>query len=144
MTGENDNKVDFAALIDGVIERRIRTNFTLFLWNYMFETDGDLRRLTPSEVRLIRSATDGFLSDNSFAPLGMTEFPNLCTRLAEFAAAETDYVGDDAVCIRNACFDAMTCIKALEARLAKEVDTNNILAGKLTEDTLPSGGGIKF
>ena len=57
----------------------------------------------------------------------MAEFRDLEIRLSTLAAVEADYIGDDAVRIRNACFDAMACIKALEARLSKERDANAIM-----------------
>lgn len=121
--GDSDNP-DFVALIDGVIDRQVREELTKFLWRYEHEGGGEFRKLRPSEVRLIRSAIDGFLADRSVAKLGMAEFQHLEERLSAFAAAEQDFVGEDALRIRNACFDAMVCIKALEARLAKEFDAN--------------------
>jgi len=124
---DKDARPDFDAIIEGAIDRKIRENLTLFLWSYDLDEDGEYRRLLPDEVRLIRSAVDAFLADNSFANLGVVEFRDLGRRLAAFAANDRDFIGEDATRMRNTCFDAMACIKALEARLAKEVYANEVL-----------------
>lgn len=133
MTQESDCPPDFNALIERVIGSQLRENLTLFLWSYRFHGDGEPRTLRPSEVRLIRSAIDAFMADNSLAQLGMIEIRNLEKRLASFAANDCDFTGEAADRMRNTCFDAMVCIKALEARLAKEVQRNDVLSGRLSQ-----------
>lgn len=80
---------------------------------------------------MVLTAVDNFLIDDSFAALGMAEFRNLEERLATHAVQEDIFFTEEGFRIRNACFDAMVCIKALEGRLAREVDASAILRERL-------------
>lgn len=61
------------------------------------------------------TAVDNFLVGDSFADLGMAEFSDLYDRLTILAIHQEPFAASNAVRIRNACFDGITCIKALEA-----------------------------
>ncbi len=122
---------DFAALIDGVIARQTRSNLAEFLERYEHVEFGRKRKPGPEERAMILTAVDSFLIDKSFASLGMTEFANLQERLAVHAGQEALFSTEEGFRIRNACFEAMVCIKALEARLAREADENSILRERL-------------
>lgn len=110
---------DYAALIDRAITREMRSNLAAFLTRYEHVEFGRSRQLDVEEVALVLSAVDHFMLDDSFADLGMAEFRDLAHRLGRHAAQEDLFPAEEGVRIRNACFDALVCIKALEARLSR-------------------------
>lgn len=117
---------DFADLIDGVIARQTRSNLVGFLARYKHIEFGRERALDASEIAVILTVIDRFLLDDSFAALGFAEFKNLTGKLASIAGMNDGQIALRPSLVRNACFDAMTCIKALEARLSKDVDRQQI------------------
>ena len=113
---------DFAALIDRVIANDIRSQLEIFLKEYQFTEAGRTRRLVPHEAALITDAVDAFLLGDSMAAVVSPEITDVCNRLSR--VAEREELGDDeeGILIRNACFDAMACIKVLRARLIRQAD----------------------
>ena len=83
---------------------------------------GRTRALSTDEKALILTCVDVFGLEQNVTDLGVTEFHNLRRDLARLAEKETDFTDSEAVKVRNACFDALACISALEARLARALD----------------------
>ena len=113
---------EFAALIERAIARNTRTKLVRFLDRFNHVEFGRARALTTSEKALVLTCVDAFLLDQSATDLGVTEFRNLRVRLSSLAHNEFGFTGSEAVKVRNTCFDALACITALEARLARALD----------------------
>lgn len=127
-----ETSTDFSVLIDRVINDEQNDNLAAFLDD--FQVIEHERRRSPSgeERELIRAATLAFLQDRRFGSLGMAEFHDLDERLARHAAQEELFATEEGIKIRNACFDAMVCIKALRARLQQQLNANAILRARTT------------
>ena len=111
---------DCAALIERAIERDLRSRFIPFLTSYQHMEFGRARTLTLDESALVLSCTDQFLLDANVLDLGVAEIANLRVRLQSIAQRPTTLPADTTVA--NTCFDALSCISALEARLCRMLD----------------------
>ncbi len=129
---------NFAALIDRAIARDTRTKLTAFLTIFEHLEFGRSRRLEPEEVALVLSAVDRFLVNDSFASLEVPELDRLSRRLASIAAQEDLASSDDETRVRNACFDALACIKALEAALSRRLHQRAIMSSRLAAPRQPA------
>ena len=92
-----------------------------FLQGYRHVEFGRTRELDGSEIALVLTVIDRFLMDDSFADLGFAEFTDLAAKLASIAALSDSQIDKHGFLIRSASFDAMACLKALEARLSRRV-----------------------
>lgn len=113
------------AVIDRAIRGDTLRNLAIFLLDYEHLEGGDRRRLCASEAALIQSVVEDFLTDDSSADVGVADISGLCDRLATYAAQEEMLPRIDEM--RNDCFNALACIKALEARLARQLEAKSIL-----------------
>ena len=113
---------DFAAIVANAIVRDTREKLVCFLDRFNHVEFGRTRLLTTDEKALVLRCVDRFVVEQSFTDLGVTEFHNLRRDLARFAEKETGFTDSGVVKVRNTCFDALACITALEARLARALD----------------------
>jgi hypothetical protein len=84
---------------------------------------GERRRLDAVEIATVLSVFDHFHLAHSLTRLGVAEFENLRQRLACCIIREDLLGGNDGTEVRNACFDALACIRALEGRLMGSLAT---------------------
>jgi hypothetical protein len=112
----------FAALIESAIARNTRAKLVSFLDRFNYVEFGRARALTTPDRALVLRCVDEFLLNHSAIDLGVTEFRNLRAQLSKLAHDECGFTDRDAVNVRNTCFDALACITALEARLARTLD----------------------
>jgi hypothetical protein len=118
---------DFAALLDRVIAREIRGHLTQFLTSYEHVEFGRARPLDVLEIALVLTALDSFLMEDSLTSLEVPDIRRLHLRLRQIAGHEGTFGADEACRARNACFDALACLKALEARLSSQLHKAAIL-----------------
>ena len=116
---------NYGAVIDRAIRQDTLRNLAIFLIDYEHVEGGDRRKLCASETALIQSVVEDFLTDDSSAEVGVVEVRGLCERLASYAAQEEMLPRLEEM--RNDCFNALACVKALEARLARQRDANSIM-----------------
>ena len=121
---------DFSALIDRAISQETQSNIATFLACYQLTDGGGIRKLRRAEVALIAATMDAFLSDNRIADRVLTEVVSLCSRLNEIAAKESLAATPEGTRIRNVCFDALACIKALEVCVLRQADRSAISPGR--------------
>lgn len=121
---------DFAGLINGAIERDVRERFLAFLSAHRVVEFGRARAMTLDEMAKVLACFDGFLLDDSLLDLGVAEIRDLRSRLLQFTRPELDGVNANAVA--NACFDALACIAALEARLCRCLDRAEVRRVRLS------------
>lgn len=107
---------NFAQLIDRAIASDIRSRLIRFLSRYQVLDLGKRRKLTLAESTLVLNCVDQFLMTGSFTDLGIAEIRSLRRRLKHIAHGDRSYLNNETI-VRNACFDAMACNAALEARL---------------------------
>lgn len=113
---------DFAAMIDRVIERQTRGRLARFVASYEHVEFGRKRKLDAEEIALVLVIIDTFLCNDSVTTPAGSELNALCQRLGMHAAQEDVFPCPEGVGIRNACFDALNCVRTLEARVAGLVD----------------------
>lgn len=128
---------DFKALIESAIEAEVRSRLCTFLLEYQTVEFGRPRHLTLEEQTLVINCIDLFLMRTSWTNLGVVQIQSLTNRLSHLAS--TAQVPTLPRQIRNACFDAIACIKALEARLKgtlirSEVYTISMRKGSAAND----------
>jgi hypothetical protein len=130
---------DFAALIDGAITSAIRRKLASFLaTNFQHVEFGRARRLDAEEVMLVLSAVDHFLVNDSLTRLRAPDLDKLVERLAAIAAQEDALADENGTSIRNACFDALACIRALEAALSCRVHRAVVTSPRLVGPCAPA------
>ena len=117
-----EDVIDFARIIDTAIARHTRTRLAEFLSRFQYVDFGRTRGLTALEVGLVLACVDQFLLSDSITELGRTEFRQLRARLNKIAQHEAPIPNEMITLIRNSCFDALACIRALEARLCRTLD----------------------
>ena len=127
---------DFANLIDKVIAREMRTNLSTFLQRYRVVEYGFSRVLNLEEIALILRVIDDFMLDDRALNVGFTEFDALHQRLALHANGGEGASAEEETAMRNACFDALACIKALEARLGAALSRIQIPRGAAPSSTV--------
>lgn len=105
---------NFAILIEHAIAHDFRDKLLAYLSQHQVIELGGQRNLTLAEASLILNCVDQFFISTSFADLGVAEITNLQNRLQQIAH-------DNQRCplVRNASFDALACIAALEAQLCQ-------------------------
>ena len=116
--------VDFEDLIKKAIERDVRERFLYFLANHQLLEFGRTRAMTLDEKAMVLSCFDKFAAEAHFLDLGVARIEDLRTRLASLAQAK--HKGRDRESVANACFDALACIAALEARLSRSIDRSEV------------------
>jgi hypothetical protein len=112
--------MDFAALIERAIERELRSRLVAFLGTYKHVEFGVPRPLALDEAAMVLKCMDAFLVQDSLIDLGVAEIAGLRGRLS--ALARTIATEQRSREVANACFDALACIAALEARLCRALD----------------------
>lgn len=116
---------DFVAIIERGIASRRQSHFRHFLMDYERQEGGATRPLKEDEIALIKDVVESFIVADQGPALGVAEIDRLCDHLAAYAAQEEMFLNDRK--IRRDCFDAVACIKALEARLALQEERNRIM-----------------
>jgi hypothetical protein len=108
---------DFAAVIDRAIASDTRAKLGAFLTGFEHLEFGQPRKLDAAEVALVLTATDRFLVEDRLFSLDLPEVRRLTEQLS--AIADQDLTASaETRRIKNMCFDALACIKALEAQLS--------------------------
>lgn len=116
---------DFASLIQKAIERDLRGRFLAFLGAHRLVEFGRSRALTLDEIAMVVGCLDRFHVDGRFLDLGVAEIKDLRSRLSRLAHPGQKCIAKNAVA--NACFDALACIAALEARLCRCLDRAQVI-----------------
>jgi hypothetical protein len=130
---------DFAALIDGAITGAMRRRLASFLaTDFQHVEFGRARKLDAEEVVLVLSAVDHFLLNDSLTGLCAPDLDKLVERLAAIAAQEDALADENGKSIRNACFDALACIRALEAALSRRAHEAAIMSTRLAVPCRPA------
>jgi hypothetical protein len=122
---------DFATLIRRAVERDLRQRFIDFLSKYEHVEIGHARPLTLDEAAMALACFDHFAADSSFIHLGVVEIARL-RRLLNRVAVTPDVPRE---VIANACFDALACITALEARLCMTLDRVEVRIARFAGST---------
>ena len=111
-----DAMASFTRIISRAIATDVRDRFLSFLDRHEVLEFGVTRKLTLAEAAMVLNCVDQFLVSGRFHSLGIAEITNLRRRLALIAQGDEEELNNVLRC-RNACFDALACIAALEARL---------------------------
>jgi hypothetical protein len=133
---------DFGALIDKRISRDTRSSLARFLTHYEHLEFGRVRNLDQEEIALVLSAMDQFLLSHGLTGLGLPELEALTKRLGDCAAQQNPACDGDMVYLQNTCFDALACIKVLEARLSRASDREEIIRAR--PEVLPKAANDKW
>jgi hypothetical protein len=123
---------DFSKLISEAITGNLREHLRHLLLSYEHNEFGAARTLRTDEISLILSVFDHLATEFAFNELGVAEFTDLIERLCEFADDET-LTSPDQLRLRNACFDAVACIRALQSRLVGLMRANAVYCERLGE-----------
>jgi hypothetical protein len=136
LPGISTEKANFSDLIDRALVGNDLLNFRTFLLQYERSEVAGSRPLSPLEKELVTDAFESFLITPGAMKLGVTEFQGLLERLTAYAAQEEMFSRIDEM--RNDCFNALACIKALEARLVRQIAATESLQEALTMQAPPS------
>lgn len=128
---EASTVTDFAAMMDRVVARKTREHLATFLASYAHIEFGEPRSLIPEEIALVLTAFDIFLLEDSLASLFVPELDELCGRLSKHAGQEALFPTVEGCRMRNACFDALACLKTLEARVSNLLDQHAVRRERL-------------
>lgn len=124
---------NFSMLIERAIAQDFRDKLRAFLTRYQVIELGKQRKLTLAEAALVLECIDQFLIEVSFAELGVAEITDLRNRLEQIAHAN-----QQDLLARNACFDALACIAALEARLCQVLRQHELHLVRRSAEQLPA------
>lgn len=120
-----EDRCDYSAIIDRGIKARVRHELAHFLVDFEISDDGVERQLTGAELALVKSVLESFFMHGELISLGLNEVDCLTERLSRHAGEPELFPIPHR--LRNDCFDAAACIRALEVKAMQQAHANDIL-----------------
>lgn len=115
---------DWKHIIDRAIAQRTMVNFVTFRAERELDArDGSLKN--PAVPVDTDGLIEDFLLDETFIDIGAQDLERFCERLA--AAVDPDRNDGANLNLMGLCFEALVCIRELEAQILRQRSANQIL-----------------